>query len=172
MIAAGGRVGRFDTGRPTNHGWEEQGVQRAPRIQLVAINVEPVRSGTRPSWSHSVSFQPAPARWTRSVGSHAAAASSAMVTGLTLNLVRQFRHIFVVFDSLDASNDGVVPCLGRGSARTTAAEVVFRGSLGPAWPSGRYCPLPIDGSGSGDAPRSAGKAAPGPNRMILRSLAQ
>jgi len=36
----------------------------------------------RPSSSYSVSFQPATARWTRSVGSPAAAVSSAMVTGL------------------------------------------------------------------------------------------
>jgi hypothetical protein len=40
-----------------------------------------------------------------------------------------------MFDSLDASYDEVVPCLGRGSARTGAAEVVFgsdalRGQLG------------------------------------------
>jgi len=44
---AGGCARRFDTGRPTNHSWEEQGAQRAPRIQLFAVNVEPVRSGTQ-----------------------------------------------------------------------------------------------------------------------------
>ena len=77
--------------------------------------------------------------------------------------------IFAVFDSLDASYDEVVPRLGRGSARTGAAEVVFGCAAGPAWPSGRYCAVPLDGSGSEADARSTGKAAPGPNRMMLRN---
>src|SRR5262249_15888003 len=34
--SAGGRAERLDTGRTANHGREEQGVQRTPRIQLFA----------------------------------------------------------------------------------------------------------------------------------------
>src|SRR5262245_3658218 len=65
----------------------------------------------------------------------------------------------------------MVPYLGRGFARTRAAEMVFGCALGPDWSSGCYCPLPVDGSGGGTAAWSAGQAAPGANRIILRSLA-
>jgi hypothetical protein len=46
---------------------------------------------------------------------------------------------------------------------------VVRGcALGPAWPSGRYCPISIDGSGSEAVARSADEAASCPARMTPR----
>jgi hypothetical protein len=44
---SGGGTGRFDTGRTADHGREEQRVQRAPSVQLLAVDGEPVRSGAQ-----------------------------------------------------------------------------------------------------------------------------